>query len=244
MQPLIIFLSFILLFCTSHSVNAESASANIKISKKEQSVIREVKEVIENLESATFKPVRRGWDHDYGLESNPGMLNTYEYLRSLVSYAQFQEQIGINIFKSGPHTVEHLDLTNTEDFGHYNPRFVALFHTSLKKLMADEQFIALTHESVNQYALIQKLKQLQEIYTYIQENEAEFMDITQEYQRRLSLNKWPTEGYRMYMPEGLNSDYYWNWSETAYHFWVRREVDGTKELWIRVIDDIVSAYSL
>jgi hypothetical protein len=44
------------------------------------------------------------------------------------------------------------------------------------------------------------------------------------------------------IPEQIYSEYYWNWSETSYHFWVRRDIDKTIDLWIAIISDVLDAY--
>ncbi len=43
-------------------------------------------------------------------------------------------------------------------------------------------------------------------------------------------------------PEQLDSEYYRQWGETSYDFWVRRDIDNTKDLWIGLISDVLNAY--
>lgn len=202
-----------------------------------------VKYVIQNLDKATFQTVRKDWNHDYGLP-DAGMLNTYEYLRSLVSYEQFQAVLAVKIFSKGPHTGQNLDLTNPYEFGYYNPEFVLRFHSALNMLLKDKQFTESTKAFMTAYGLIDKLNKLQLIHHYIDENPAEFERYVDNYYRHVSKRVWPEGDYRLAMPEKLYSDEYWNWSETVYHFWIRREIDGTKQLWINVINDLLTAYGV
>ena len=95
---------------------------------------------------------------------------------------------------------------------------------------------------VNDYGFTYKIKNLKEIYLYIESNPEEFIEYRDNYQKMLVDKTWPKNGYRRFMPKNMNKDYYWNWSETAYYFWIRRSLDGTKEQWIKVIDEILAAY--
>lgn len=205
---------------------------------------QKVADVINDLDKATFKTVRTDWNHDYGLLPDTGMLNTYEYLHSLVSFEHLQTSLSVKIYTQGPHSVKNLDLTNNHQFGHYNPEFVLRFHAAIKSVLKDESFIKSTKAAMTTYGLISKLEKLQRIYYYIDENTSEFEGYVDDYKMKLEQKTWPSYGYRNSMPDKLDSDLFWNWSETVYHFWIRREIDGTKELWIEVVNDILRAYDM
>ncbi|HHW80087.1 MAG TPA: hypothetical protein GX746_00070, partial [Bacteroidales bacterium] len=59
---------------------------------------------------------------------------------------------------------------------------------------------------------------------------------------RIKDETWEEGGYREMIPEQIYSEYYWNWSETSYHFWVRRDIDETIDLWTAIISDVLDAY--
>lgn len=202
----------------------------------------EIKNVIYNLDRAKFNPVRKGWQFDYGFSSGTGMLNTFEYLRSLMSFAFLQNMLPMNIYLSGPHSSDQLDLTNPNDFGHYNPEFVRYFHSVIASIISDRSFITSTQEMMNKYGIITNLKGLQDIYRLIEQDRNSFQKYKSEYQQLLHEHKWPEGGYRDHLPKELDQDKYWNWSETNYYFWIRRDIDGTMELWINIINDILDAY--
>lgn len=56
-------------------------------------LVNELSMVVKNLDKAEFRPVREGWQHDYGFGPGVGLLNTYEYLRSLTSFETFQGKL-------------------------------------------------------------------------------------------------------------------------------------------------------
>lgn len=216
--------------------------AATKADVKSDPLKQKVSHVIQHLDKAKFQTVRSDWTHDYGFLPETGMLNTYEYLISLVSYEHLQAGLAVKIFTQGPHHLKELDLTNKLQFGHYNPEFVLLFHSAVKQIINDKLLVESTKAGMTTYGLITKLERLRWIYNYIDANTAEFDAIVADYQLNLAAKSWPERGYINSMPEKLYSDEFWNWSETVYHFWVRREIDGTKELWIEVINDILLAY--
>lgn len=71
----------------------------------------------------------------------------------------------------------------------------------------------------------------------------EFNKIKSDFLIGIKSKTWEEGAYRTMLPAQLDSDYYWNWSETSYHFWVRRDIDKTKELWIGIISDVLKAYN-
>lgn len=216
--------------------------AATKADMKSDPLKQKVSNVIQHLDQAKFQTVRTDWTHDYGFAPDSGMLNTYEYLISLLSFEDLQAGLAVKIFTQGPHNLKGLDLTNKLQFGHYNPDFVLLFHSSVKQIINDKRVITSTKAGMTTYGLITKLERLRWIYNYIDANTAEFDAIVADYQLNLAAKSWPERHYKNAMPEKLHAAEFWNWSEMVYHFWVRREIDGTKELWIEVINDILQAY--
>jgi hypothetical protein len=199
--------------------------------------------VIENLPNAVFSTVREGWTHDYGLTEGPGLLNTFEYLRSLVPFESLQNDMPMSIFLSGPHYDDQLVLTSKYTFGHYNPEFVKYFGSVVSELLSNKSFVSATKSRMEKYGLLNNLAGLQIIYRMIEKDQASFNKFKSQYQQKLLDGTWPEGGYSFNLPAELNEQYYWNWSETHYYFWVRRDIDGTKELWSPIIDSIIYAYT-
>lgn len=201
-----------------------------------------VTNVVLHLDQARFQPVRKGWDFDYGFQGGAGMLNTYEYLRSLCSYEDLQSMLPMQIYRRGPHTADSLDLNSPFDFGRYNPEFVAHFHATVRTLLENDAFIAASRGGMRKHGLLEKLERLREIHEYIEGAPEEFAQFKKQFEASIADKTWGKGEYRDRMPKALDTDRYWNWSESAYYFWVRRDLDGTKEGWINVINDILRAY--
>ena len=195
-----------------------------------------------NLDQATFSPIRVGWQFDYGLEDG-WILNKFEYIRSLVTYKDFQAMLDYPIYLSGPHTSDELNLSSKFSFGHYNPKFVAQLRKSALLMMSEKEFIANTKPLLENYSVLDFLKRHKKIHEIIQKNPAEFNAIKSKFTKGIKEETWPEGEYRVMIPKSLDSNEYWNWSETSYHFWVRRDIDGTKDLWIGLITDVLNAYN-
>lgn len=206
---------------------------------------RQLSDVAHKLDQATFQTVRRGWTHDYGFQRGTGMLNSYEYLRSLLSYAELQSRLPMSIYTKGPHTRTQLDLQNERDFGHYNPEFVRFFHSTVNKMLSSNNFTNSTHSLVTKTGLLEKFERLYHIYQYIEQNKDEYQTFKSGYKAKLAAGNWPEGGYRDLLPKKLlDSHIYWNWAETVYYFWIRRDIDGSKERWFALINDVLNAYNV
>ncbi len=201
-----------------------------------------IADTIERLNEAHFETVRSGWDFDYGFNSESGLLNTYEYLHTLTSFEKLNSILPVPIFVSGPHKNNSLDLENAYEFGHYNPEFVSLFREAIRNVVQHSDFVSRTRDDVIRFGVLQKLKNLEQIHDYIESNRDEFMGFKTRYERQIREKTWRKEAYRDYLPAELKTEPYWNWSESVYYFWIRREIDGTRALWNSTIVDILTAY--
>jgi len=233
----IILLAFSYCMVSRDANNENSASSAGKKSKIEPAL----KSVISNLESARFMPIRTGWKYNYGFDDG-GTLNSFEYLRSLMTYEEFQEVSPVKIFLKGPHTSTNLDLKSQNSFGYYNPKFVKQLHENLNRVLSSEAFVYLTRPSLEEFNILRKLRGYLEIYSIIENDQAEFNRLRSNFQEKLEKGEWSDYDYRSYLPAQLEMSDYWNWSETVYYFWVRRDIDGTKELWHHMIIDFITAY--
>jgi uncharacterized protein (TIGR02145 family) len=208
-----------------------------------ESFTQKVGEVINNMDEAQFHPIRRGWNHDYGFTiGGGGILNTFEYLRSLLSFEAFQKLVPMDVYVSGPHSKSELILNNEYSFGHYNPEFVRYFQASVTQLLKRESFVSTTRNILIRHGIIEKLERLQHIYNYISKNESEFEEFVGQYETMLMNKTLPSNGYRLLVPKSLDNDDYWNWAEGNYNFWIRRYIDGTMPVWIEIINTIVNSY--
>ncbi len=200
-----------------------------------------LKYMAENLDYATFLPVRVGWQFDYGFKDG-WILNKFEYIRSLLSYKDFQAMLDYPIYLSGPHTREELNLNSKYSFGHYNPKFVTHLRKSALSILSNKTFTNYTKPLLEKYGILDFLTKHKEIYEIAQENPDEFNKIKSDFLKGIKDKTWEEGAYREMLPSQLDSDYYWNWSETSYHFWVRRDIDNTIDLWIGLVSDVLDAY--
>jgi len=210
--------------------------------KNTQALTKNINQVLLNLSKATFKPVRKGWQHDYGFQPETGILNTFEYIRSLLSFGDLQNSLSVPVFLSGPHGRNELNLTARNDFGHYNPAFLNALLKSLKVLLADKHFVEKTYSAFEEKGLSSNLQRFYAMRKYIEENPNEFQRFKTQFQDRLKSGKWPEGGYREFVPQNLNQETYWNWSETDYYFWIRRDLDGTMAIWTDIMMELFRAY--
>ena len=223
-------------YCSSSRMNKSRSSKN-----ENSSFEFALKHVLSNLEKARFQPIRTGWTHDYGFDYG-GTLNTFEYVRSLMTYEELQKTSKHAIFLKGPHSSTSLNLNSNTSFGYYNPAFVNYLNTTLKKILRNEAFIELSRPSIIRFNILNKLKGYLEIYDLIEEDRDVFNKLRTNFEEKLAMGVWSSYDYRSYLPPRLETSKYWNWSETVYYFWVRRAIDGTKELWHQLIIDFIAAY--
>jgi len=223
----------------SRDVNNENSGSS---AGKKSKIDPALRYVLSNLNSAEFTPIRTGWTYDYGFDDG-GTLNSFEYIRSLISYEELQKKSPVKIFLNGPHTSTNLNLKSQNSFGYYNPKFVKQLHENLKWILSNEAFVHLTRPGVEEFNILRKLRGYLEIFSFIGKNKAEFDQLKSEYRELVNKNEWGSYDYRQKLPTYLRENLY-NWSETVYYFWVRRDIDGTKELWHKMIIDFIEAYEV
>lgn len=206
--------------------------------------LAKVRTLIKAIPKATFKPVREGRPFDYTLRPTTGILNSFEYLRSLMTYETFQKMVPVKIYLSGPHDDTTLNLKDAHSFGHYNPEFLRYLQSGLDKVAEDKVFLAVTRKPLKDHGIILNLQRLQHMHRHAEKNAEEFQALSQRYQKMLKNKSVPKGAYRWDLcPKDLGREY-WNWSETAYNFWLRREIDGTRKQWITLIDTLLERYGV
>lgn len=235
---ILIMITLCILSCGLGKAQRNQVDAEIPKSDKIKNALNYL---AKNLDQATFSPIRVGFQYDYGFK-NGWVLNKYEYIRSLLTYKGFQAMLDYPIYLSGPHTGDELNLNSKYSFGHYNPKFVAQLHKSALLMMSEKEFITNTKPLLEKYSILDFLKKHKSIYEITQKYPDEFNRIKLNFIKGIKDETWPEGEYRSMIPPLLDSNDYWNWSETSYHFWVRRDIDDTKDIWIGLITDVLNAY--
>ena len=166
--------------------------------------------VIENLEKATFSPVRAiEWQFDYGFD-NGGLLNKFEYVRSLFSFQDFQSMLDYPIFLSGPHSDKSLNLNSKFTFGHYNPKFVSDLRENINEILKNENFVKSTKPILEKYNFLDLLERYEQVYNETNVQENEYKRIKKSYIEGLKNKTWEEYSYSYILPEKFKSETYWN----------------------------------
>ena len=225
---------------TENKIDSETNNKKSITSDQEQIISESLKEkfsyVIENLDKATYKPIK---DNEYDFAEG-GVITKYEYIRSLLSYEDWQAMLDYPIFISGPHTKNNLNLESNFTFGHYNPKFVSELRSHINEILGNDYFIKYTKPIMEKFNILPLLTGYKTVYEISKRNPTEFEAIKSQYLKGIKEESW--NGYHDTLPDLIKTEPYWNWGETSYHFWIRRDIDNTKEIWIGIINDILNAY--
>lgn len=195
------------------------------------------------LNSMKYTPLKNvDWDFDYGFKDG-WLLNKFYYLRSIVSYADINKLFGQKVFSKGPHSETMLNLKDSKSFGYYNKDFLLLVEASIDRILSNNDFLYKSHGIIQKFAIIDSLKKMRDVHNiYIKDESGISSNIKKEYIQKLIKSNWPEGGYREYIPKSIEEEDYWNWGETTFHFWLRRDIDGTREIWLSIINKIINAY--
>jgi hypothetical protein len=194
--------------------------SNIKMQER-------LSQLVENLDNATFSPIRLDEPFDYGFKDG-GVINKYEYVRSIFSFEEMQNLIDYPIFLTGPHNKNGLNLNSSYTFGHYNPRFVFDIRDDIRVILSNTYFVKYTKPMLIKFGLVDLLTNYKKVYNITRNRQVEFNEIKTNYINQLKNETWQQGGYRTYLPEIIKTEPYWNWGETCYHFWIIRDIDNTK----------------
>jgi len=88
---------------------------------------------------------------DYYSKRIGGFRSLYANLRSLISYREFNALVPVDIFVSGPHTKNELNLDSESAFGHYNIEFVRWLQQNLVPAQHNEQLRKTTQPFYDSY---------------------------------------------------------------------------------------------
>ena len=146
MKRLIVYTKILLIgllcACTS-TKEAKSVAPSPSAERYSEPLLQKLQDVLFDIPNARFQPIRQGWQHDYGFAEG-GMLNSFEYIRSLIDFQTLQSLLPVEIYVSGPHSREALNLNAPYAFGHHNPEFVRYLHIHLSELLSAPRFVEST----------------------------------------------------------------------------------------------------
>ena len=197
--------------------------------------------ILNNLGNTQHQPFDKDWAYDYGFAPGTGIKNTFEHIRSLVSYSELQALLPFEIYTSGPHSRTELDLENTQDFGRYNLQFVENLEVGLSSLVENEDWLRSVAPKLRDTGLIEKLERFAEMHEYIENNFPEFENIRDIYADKVAEGTWPQGGHYQYLPNKLSGEKYWYWGDDTYFFWLRRDLDGTRIDFYNIVTTLLNA---
>jgi len=174
-----------------------------------------------------------------------GIRGLMEHAKSLVSLEKIRYLSPVNIFTKGPHDDEY-DWTSQE-FGHYNPEFLEWASTYLIPGADDEMFRRRTQKVYDKH-----LKVLAESYCRSYENLQLSKELI-ETQKQAYLDHIAAEKTDNFFNGGVFSKYsnemevyqpglFPHYVHVAAGFWIRREIDGTAEHFIKAIRKLIKTY--
>ena len=228
------------------SGKAEAAEENTGKSKDDP-VEDTVKKAWMDIYKASFAPDRPGCTFDYGPK---GMRNLYCYLVSNFPYQKLIALSGLEPFVKGPHTATELDLDNTTEFGHYNPKFVVWMKDHLIPADRDDKFKWATEPIYARY--LQKTARAYYLAYEIVFSDPELLKREKKrYLENVKARKACCLGFGHYyesFPKDyfglyLDDDYYvGNILDCAFAFWVRRSIDGTSREFRLGLEKLLTVY--
>lgn len=168
------------------------------------------------------------YEHDYTIWDF-GIRYNYAVLRDYVSVGLLEEVTGTSIFISGPHT-DGINF-NSDEFGHYNPDFLAKVETAL-----DEGTERSAFNKIGQAVYNSQIGNMAKAYhdAYLFVNKGENKDLVYHSGFYRGLNDFATR------QESKNYD--WSNSYVACRFWLRRRADGTDKAFFRILKKVLRTY--
>jgi hypothetical protein len=191
-----------------------------------------------------------------------GMQNLWCHAPLDFTYATLHDASGLSVFASGPHGAM-LDLSNSKDFGHYNPAFVGWVQAHVVPQRDD------AYRQQSQDAYDRAVKPLATIFWRVhQKMVAEPACFTREkdaYEKAIKSGKLPAGYYERwfffmnpafctreakggklndtwYFDHGMDGGVDGNVTKSVVGFWARRTMDGTADAFGQLLGAVVAAY--
>ncbi len=177
-----------------------------------------------------------GCPRDFDYFPNGGMRNFYCHLRTLVSLASIQKSAP-RIWRSGPHQ-GGVSLNEERDFGRYDPRFVRWLIDNGVPGAKDSGFKKRTQVVFDK--IVGPLARVYLRAAYQLDQSPAYLESERAY--LLSYLKNPKGQKPLYRHGKLEPRTMYNVYAPAMAFWVRRDVDGTRVLFVEGLEKLVRTY--
>ena len=176
---------------------------------------------------------------------NGGLRSLYCHFKNIFNIDLIENEFGGRIYLSGPHKYNPDNLYKTDEFGHYNPKFIQWLHDNIIPDKSDSNKIAGSKNIYNYY-----LKDLIRTYYVVHESlkintkfkESALKKYIEKIEKNESVNiheynecmnltlKWPNK-YKSKRYETI-----------PLLFWLRRSIDGTEHLFNKSFEKLLKAY--
>lgn len=210
--------------------------------------------VIDKLSEALSKlnqTVNTGQGFDYWPDG--GIQIAYYHLATFVSYKTISHLCPYSVFRSGPHGTNNLNLSASQTFGHYNPKFLQWLQDHLLEILQDKRFVKSTRDNFQTY-LGNTAQTYWATYTVLNQHPNELNTLLADYKQRLQDRAVP-EDYYYNIAWQENSDQYDSLRELsasydmnvvapAVYFWLRRRLDNTDNQVFSMLEYLLDTYQV
>jgi len=171
---------------------------------------------------------------------NGGLRSFYCVFSTTWSIPNIEELAGINIFLNDVHGKNNLNFSSSS-FGHYNPEFLRWFRKEFLPANVNENFKIKTQSLYNKY-LQEKARTYFVVNNALKQKPEKAEALVQEYKNLIRTSLNPYLHLSTFDAETDDSEYNWNIVTPASAFWLRREIDGTRDEFSKILNDLLLTY--
>jgi hypothetical protein len=210
--------------------------------------------VIDKLSTALSKleqTINTGQGFDYWPDG--GMQIAYYHLATFVSYKTISQLSPEPVYLSGPHGKNNLNVSSSQTFGHYNPKFLQWLQDHLLEILQDKHFVKSTRENFQTY-LGRTVQTYWATYMILNQHPHELNTLLDDYEQRLKDRTVPDDYYyNIAWQENsdqydslreLSASYDMNVVAPAVYFWLRRRLDGTDTQVFSMVEYLLNTYQV
>lgn len=174
---------------------------------------------------------------NYGYTSSntqvTSLWTSYYMVKRYASIKIMEETFGEKVFVSGPHQ-DDMNWTNVDDFGHYNPDFLNQLYSTVEEVLDNDMFKEVAEQVYDEY-YANLMKVFGEAYDYLEEDPEMKQKAVESYRQHINQENPGQLQYDLddkFQEENPNLDR--EEASMAFHFWLRRSIDGTEDEFVKL----------
>lgn len=219
-------------------LTAASTAAMAEETKSDANPILEIWQTLDTI----MTPLPEACPEEHSWLPDLGMRGLYCQVKSRLDYAGLIQLAGIPAFLSGPHDGARLTLDAPHQFGHYNPEFIAWLRANLLPAQSDPALLATTQPWYDQF-LRQRARTWYLAHQRLAADPVFFQAELAAYQAFLQAQSTPEFDHEYYAFAGLAKEGYSEYEvDTAVRYWLRRDLDGTRDDFFAGLTDLMQLY--